>query len=69
MNPVVDYIRDNASWIFSGLGVSLLTGLWVLIRARFTKRTATQKQRIGSGAVGIQAGRDVKLGTDTRETK
>jgi hypothetical protein len=56
---VIDYIRSNAPWIFSGIGVAILGFIFSIFR----KRSVSQKQKTTNGSLGIQAGNDINLNT------
>lgn len=60
MDAIVQYLKSNAEWIFSGIGVSALAVLAYLLRMAF-KRQTSQKQTVAGGSSAIQAGRDVKI--------
>jgi hypothetical protein len=60
------WLYDNRQWVFDGVGVAVLTGLWVTMRNR--KRKAHPGSTMSSGVVigekssvsGMVAGRDIK---------
>lgn len=54
MGQILDFFSNNYEWIFSGIGVFLIS--FFLIR-----KSIGQKQIVGDNSVGIQAGRDVKI--------
>ena len=66
MDTIVQYLRGNAEWIFSGIGVSVLASLIYLLRTAF-KRPASQKQTVAGGSSAIQAGRDVKISDSKKD--
>jgi len=58
MNELLKWCGENAKWVFSGIGVfiiSIFVG-WVAVRKH--------SQVIKENSSGIQAGRDVKINTD-----
>ncbi|WP_040474524.1 hypothetical protein [Marinobacter algicola] len=59
---MLDYIKENATWIFSGIGVTALTVLFFFLRGLF-KKEHPQKQKVSGSSVGIQAGRDANVVT------
>lgn len=59
---IVEYLSENAYWIFSGIGVA---GITILIRF-LLKREPSQNQEISRHSLGIQTGRDVSV-VDTRK--
>lgn len=56
MEAFIKYVTDNASWIFSGVGVLVLGGVgrWLFTRDK------GQSQKV-QGGTAIQAGRDAKV--------
>jgi hypothetical protein len=56
------WILDNASWIFSGVGIVLFTGLGYLVKRVMNNNSNGQNQKVDRGSTAIQAGRDVKIG-------
>jgi len=54
MEQILDFFSNNYEWIFSGIGVFLIS--FFLIR-----KSKGQKQKVGNNSVGTQAGRDVKI--------
>jgi sugar phosphate permease len=54
MEQILDFFSNNYEWIFSGIGVFIIS--FFLIR-----KSKGQKQKVGNNSVGIQAGRDVKI--------
>lgn len=56
----MDFILKNSEWIFSGIGVFLLS--FFLIRKKVKPNKNKVRQKIKNHSVGIQAGRDVNIG-------
>ena len=54
MEQIFDFFSNNYEWIFSGIGVFIIS-LFLL------RKSKGQKQKVGNNSVGIQAGRDVKI--------
>ena len=50
---------DNKEWVFSGVGVFILS---TIITLMFRKSTVNQNQKVGNNSTGIQVGRDLKVG-------
>jgi len=74
---MLDYIANNKEWIFSGIGVFLLsitvTLVISLIRRR-NREASLQRQQSGSHSVNVQTHGDVTIegslnAGDQRETK
>lgn len=53
----VEFLCENYQWFFSGTGVLLLSGLFVLLNR---KQSSQQKQSVKNGNA-IQVGRDFKM--------
>lgn len=56
----MQWILNNKEWVFSGVGVFILTIVGSIIFK--TKSCKKNTQNIGDNSFGIQAGRDVKIG-------
>ena len=58
----MEWIWNNKEWVFSGIGVVVLTFLFAIIRyflqKNKSKKTDNQIQIISGGSTGIQVGRD-----------
>ncbi|SFE77326.1 hypothetical protein [Flavobacterium xueshanense] len=54
MKQILDFFLNNYEWIFSGIGV-------FIISIFFIRKSTGQKQKVGDNSLGIQAGRDVKI--------
>jgi len=59
MQRFLDYLYKNKEWIFSGIGVAMLTMLIAIFRKRITSSKVIQKQRSGDNSVNTQIGRDL----------
>lgn len=58
----MNWLNRNKTWIFSGIGVALITGLISLLFSNGTNGQATNKKTmIQNGGKNIQAGRDVHI--------
>ena len=60
MQELLAVIYSNKEWIFSGVGVALVSALFVWFRRRGTPR-ANQVQSSGNNSVNVQAGRDLNI--------
>ncbi len=62
MDSLIDWVGDNMEWLFSGIGVLVLSAVGGLV---FKKRHTSSKQVIRSGdrSTNIQVGRDVNIET------
>jgi len=54
-----EWITNNKEWVFSGVGVAVLAGVFGLFRNR--KSPPQQTQISGKNSTNIQAGRDVSV--------
>ncbi|PKP34284.1 MAG: hypothetical protein CVU00_07465 [Bacteroidetes bacterium HGW-Bacteroidetes-17] len=54
MEQILDFFANNYEWIFSGIGVFIIS--FFVIR-----KQKGQNQKVGNNSTGIQAGRDVKI--------
>ena len=54
MEHILNFLKTEYEWIFSGIGVLVVSLL-------FVKNSKGQKQKVDKKAIGIQAGRDVKI--------
>jgi hypothetical protein len=60
MDAMIQYVKDNAEWIFSGIGVSVLAAIVYLVRSTL-KRQSSQRQSVDRRSTGIQAGGNVEI--------
>jgi len=61
----MDWINYNYQWLFSGIGVFILTIMatfvkWLIKKQNKEKKNIEQKQESGNNSINIQAGRDIK---------
>lgn len=54
----MQWIIDNVEWIFSGIGVFVLSGIITLIIKNRKAKIITMKQKSGSNSTNIQIGGD-----------
>jgi|TARA_R100000789_G_C2980257_1_gene143253 hypothetical protein len=59
MNEIIDYIIAEKEWIFSGVGVFILS-IFLYRKSKSSKRF---KQKVSKDSKGIQAGGDVNINT------
>lgn len=62
------WIKDNMSWIFSGVGIVLFTGAGYVVKRILGRNDSSQSQTADCGSVAIQAGRDVNVSRDSQQT-
>jgi hypothetical protein len=55
----ITYIKENSSWIFSGIGVLAISGIVAVIRYRSNKASNHQTQTVSGRGRGYQAGGDI----------
>ncbi|MCE1058557.1 hypothetical protein LU646_11785 [Pseudomonas alloputida] len=58
IDEILKYLTDNASWVFSGVGVVVLVGL---VKVLFAKKANGQVQTVSGNGRAFQAGRDIKI--------
>jgi hypothetical protein len=63
-----DWIWNNRQWVFSGVGVALVTAIAYTLRRYLSPTDGPRQQSQASGAhsVNVQAGRDVTIGKQDR---
>lgn len=54
MEQISNFFTTNYEWIFSGIGVFIISLLLI-------RKSKGQKQKVGNNSFGIQAGRDAKI--------
>lgn len=58
----MNWLMDNANWIFSGVGIVVFTGVGYVVKRILNREPQGQHQKAGSGSTAVQAGRDVHVG-------
>jgi len=66
MESIIQWLDTNKEWLFSGIGLSILT---VLFSFRKRKQLNNQYQKNGKNSLNIQAGRDIRIENDNSKTK
>lgn len=66
MSVIVEWLKSNYQWFFSGLGVVIISGVIGLLVTKNGGRV-TQKQRSGSGSTNYQAGGNMTIGSPDHE--
>lgn len=56
---LLDWIIQNKEWLFSGIGVVVLTTIVTLVTRSNTRK---QTQKVGDNSTAIQVGKDLKIG-------
>ena len=67
MESFMNYVTENASWIFSGVGVLALSGLAWFVKTCFNKSSNSQTQKTGGGSTGYQAGGNITFGKEKND--
>ena len=62
-NQVLDYIVNNKEWIFSGIGVAVIS--WILFR-RSSSKKMTQKS--GDNSTNIQVGGSINVSNKDKDS-
>lgn len=60
-----DWVIKNKEWLFSGIGVVVITWVVQLIFKK-TNASSTQTIRSGDDSTNVQGGRDVNIGTKNK---
>lgn len=63
----MNWLIDNANWIFSGVGIVIFTGLGFVVKRILNREPQGQYQNASNGSTAIQAGRDVHLGHSSNQ--
>lgn len=63
----MQWLSDNAHWIFSGVGVVVITGLGYLVKRCLAQGSQGQSQKADHGSIAIQAGRDIQAGKNNTQ--
>lgn len=64
------WISVNKSWLFEGVGVSILIWIVWLIRRIFgSKEGNNQKQQSGNNSINIQSGKTININQSELNTK
>jgi len=60
INKITYWIIQNTEWVFSGIGVVVITSI---VRLIFKKKGSSSKQTIrsGAGSTNFQAGQDINI--------
>lgn len=60
MENIIEFFKNNYEWIFSGLGIFILSGVFFLIKKKSAK-IIKQKQKSGNNSINVQAGNSVEF--------
>lgn len=66
MASLIQWIIANKEWVFSGIGLSLLT---ILIGFFKKKRLINQSKKNGNNSTNIQAGQNIRIKNELSKTK
>jgi hypothetical protein len=64
---VFDWLIQNEQWLFSGIGVAIVSWIGALIFKR-NNSSSSQTIRSGNNSTNFQAGRDVNIGSNKKGT-
>jgi hypothetical protein len=68
MNDILNFFANNYHWIFSGIGVAVISTLiWLFRRKRILSNRQFQKS--GSHSFIVQVGGDVKIVSNKRQNE
>jgi LPXTG-motif cell wall-anchored protein len=60
LEAITEWISNNYTWVFSGVGILVLGGIIALFKRKRSGGT-TQKQRSGNNSTNVQAGGNVEF--------
>lgn len=68
LNTAISWLKENKAWLFSGIGVLILSGL---VRLLFRRKSAASSQKLESGdnSINIQAGGNVHTNIPSSDKK
>lgn len=70
MQSILDFLISNKEWLFSGIGVALLSGFISAILGRAKQSSRVHKQRVVTrGNLNIQVGKDVNINIGNNSDK
>lgn len=69
METALNYLSDNASWIFSGIGILVFSGIAWLIRYFFSNNSKTQSQTVSGDGRGYQAGGNININEKSKNNE
>ena len=61
IEPVLKWIYDNKEWVFSGVGVAIVTVLVSSLLLNKRRNSPGQNQESGKASVNLQAARDINI--------
>jgi hypothetical protein len=64
---VFDWLIQNEQWLFSGIGVAVVSWIGALI-FKGNNSSSSQTIRSGNNSTNFQAGRDVNIGSNKKGT-
>jgi len=65
LEDIIKWLLNNKEWLFSGAGLFVL--IWIGRAIYYRKKTnSSQGIRSGSNSTNIQAGGDIKIGSDSK---
>lgn len=70
MESILDFLTSNKEWVFSGIGVALLSGFFSTIIGRVKQTSRAHKQRVVTrGNLHIQVGKDINISIGNNSDK
>lgn len=65
MKNILMYLNENKDWIFSGIGIVIVTGVIGIFKSKKNKKSEKKTQEniqiINNGSNNNQAGRDINV--------
>lgn len=67
MEKLISYLIANKDWLFSGIGVAVMSvGVWLVRRRGRTADGISQTQMSGDNSVNVQVSGDFKVSGDEK---
>jgi hypothetical protein len=67
---MLNWIMENKIWIFSGVGIAVIGGIFALIKWLFNKnkqdKTINQSQKSGNNSINIQVAGDIAISGEVK---
>lgn len=67
MNEVIDWFVSNKEWLFSGVGVVIVIGIWRAI-SKGRQSSLSQSIQAGKNSTNVQAGHDANVQVKSIDT-
>jgi hypothetical protein len=61
MDTILNILNNNKEWIFSGVGIVIITFTLKILTKIFKSKHNGQSQNIRNNSVGVQSSNDIKI--------